>query len=137
MIERNKSKLLEQRYEFSLGALLSEAREGLKWTDGKAMKNEMDKQVKVLSEIEYSIELISYWNFWVRRIVHQERMTQRWVKDRRLQVVISFMIWEICDGKDCISGQTNGQIHSFTELVGAALNFHRTGRFVMSDQPFF
>lgn len=79
---------MEQRYEFSLGALLTEVRERLKWADGKALKNEMDKQVKFLSKLEHSIQSIdwfSYSNSWVQRIVHQNqmhRLMQQWLKDR-------------------------------------------------------
>jgi glutaminyl-tRNA synthetase len=46
VIEQNKTKLLEQRHDFSIGTLLSEVRKRLKWADGKAVKTEMDAQVK-------------------------------------------------------------------------------------------
>ena len=45
IIEQNKGKLLEQRYEFPIGTLLTEVRKRLKWADGKAVKSEMDVQV--------------------------------------------------------------------------------------------
>lgn len=46
VIGENKSKLLEQRYSFSVGTLLAEVRKRLKWADGKAVKAEMDVQVR-------------------------------------------------------------------------------------------
>ena len=45
VIEQNKTKLLEQRYDFPVGTLLGEVRKRLKWADGKAVKNEVDIQV--------------------------------------------------------------------------------------------
>lgn len=45
IIAQNKTKLLEQRYDFPVGTLLGEARKRLKWADGKAVKDEMDVQV--------------------------------------------------------------------------------------------
>jgi glutaminyl-tRNA synthetase len=46
VINQNKTKLLEQRYDVPIGTLLGEARKRLKWADGKAIKTEMDVQVK-------------------------------------------------------------------------------------------
>ena len=46
IIEENKTKLLEQRYQFPIGTLLSEVRKCLKWADGKAVKTEIDVQVR-------------------------------------------------------------------------------------------
>ena len=45
IIAQNKTALLEQRYNFSVGTLLTEVRKKLKWADGKAVKAEMDVQV--------------------------------------------------------------------------------------------
>ena len=58
VIEQNRTKLLEQRYDFSIGTLLSEVRKRLKWADGKAVKNEMDAQVK-----KFCIKQIMKFNF--------------------------------------------------------------------------
>ncbi len=52
IIDENKTKLSEQRYDFSIGTLLSEVRKRLKWADGKAVKEEMDVQVKYFLEIK-------------------------------------------------------------------------------------
>jgi glutaminyl-tRNA synthetase len=46
IIAQNKTKLLEQRYDFPVGTLLGEVRKRLKWADGKAVKSEMDVQVR-------------------------------------------------------------------------------------------
>ena len=45
VIGQNKTKLLEQKYDFPVGTLLGEVRKRLKWADGKAVKDEMDVQV--------------------------------------------------------------------------------------------
>jgi len=63
VIEQNKTKLLEQRYDFPIGTLLSEVRKRLKWADGKAVKSEVDVQVnQFISKKSQSLffNLISY-----------------------------------------------------------------------------
>lgn len=46
IIAENKTKLLEQRYDFPIGTLLGEARKRLPWADGKTVKAEVDVQVR-------------------------------------------------------------------------------------------
>lgn len=55
IINENKTKLLEQRYDFPIGTLLGEVRKRLKWADGKAVKAEMDVQVKKTYLIKISV----------------------------------------------------------------------------------
>ncbi|CAF3793634.1 unnamed protein product [Adineta steineri] len=91
IIEQNKTKLLEQKYEFSMGTLLGEVRKRLKWADGGTIKTEMDNQLlKLLGPKDHSTK----------------KTTQ----------------------KSNISSTTeNGQVRSFADLVGEALNFHKPG----------
>ncbi len=51
IIAQNHAKLVEQRYDFPIGTLLSEVRKRLKWADGKAVKAEMDVQVRKILKI--------------------------------------------------------------------------------------
>ncbi|XP_077181034.1 glutamine--tRNA ligase [Paroedura picta] len=44
-INKHKAQLLSERYRFSTGLLMGEARSRLKWADGKIIKNEVDLQV--------------------------------------------------------------------------------------------
>lgn len=44
-IEKNRADLLEKRYRFNTGILMTEARKELKFADGKAVKAEVDSQV--------------------------------------------------------------------------------------------
>ncbi|XP_060095364.1 glutamine--tRNA ligase [Heteronotia binoei] len=44
-INKHKAQLLSERYRFSMGLLMGEARSKLKWADGKIIKNEVDLQV--------------------------------------------------------------------------------------------
>lgn len=44
-IGQHKELVLEQRYRFNVGKLLSEIRKALPWADGKAVKNEVDVQM--------------------------------------------------------------------------------------------
>ncbi|XP_063282773.1 glutamine--tRNA ligase [Pelobates fuscus] len=45
VIQKCKTQLLEERYRFNMGLLMGEARNKLKWADGKTIKNEVDMQV--------------------------------------------------------------------------------------------
>ncbi|KAG5282384.1 hypothetical protein AALO_G00055410 [Alosa alosa] len=45
VIKKYKNQLKEERYRFNMGLLMGEARAGLKWADGKIIKNEVDMQV--------------------------------------------------------------------------------------------
>lgn len=45
IIKKNEDELLKKRYQFNIGKLLGEARQMLKFGDGKMIKNEMDMQV--------------------------------------------------------------------------------------------
>ncbi|XP_007431438.1 glutamine--tRNA ligase [Python bivittatus] len=44
-ISKYRAQLLSERYRFSMGVLMGEARSKLKWADGKIIKNEVDLQV--------------------------------------------------------------------------------------------
>ncbi|KAG8435965.1 hypothetical protein GDO86_007166 [Hymenochirus boettgeri] len=44
-IQKFKAQLLAERYHFNMGLLMGEARNKLKWADGKIIKNEVDMQV--------------------------------------------------------------------------------------------
>ena len=46
IISKNRSELLERRYAFPVGKLMGAVREGLKWADGKLVKEITEKQVK-------------------------------------------------------------------------------------------
>ncbi|XP_069822884.1 glutamine--tRNA ligase [Dendropsophus ebraccatus] len=45
VIQKYKEPLLAERYRFNMGLLMGEARNRLKWADGKIIKNEVDMQV--------------------------------------------------------------------------------------------
>ncbi|XP_044157126.1 LOW QUALITY PROTEIN: glutamine--tRNA ligase [Bufo gargarizans] len=45
VIQKYKEQLLAERYRFNMGLLMGEARNRLKWADGKIIKNEVDMQV--------------------------------------------------------------------------------------------
>ena len=47
VIDKNRSELLERRYAFPVGKLMGAVREGLKWADGKLVKETIEKQVKL------------------------------------------------------------------------------------------
>ncbi|CAG0890012.1 unnamed protein product [Darwinula stevensoni] len=45
IIDKYREQLLADRYSFNVGKLLAEARQDLKWADGKLVKNELDVQI--------------------------------------------------------------------------------------------
>ncbi|KAJ8394750.1 hypothetical protein AAFF_G00041050 [Aldrovandia affinis] len=45
VIQKHRDQLMNERYRFNMGLLMGEARAGLKWADGKIIKNEVDMQV--------------------------------------------------------------------------------------------
>ncbi|MEE6502298.1 hypothetical protein FKM82_004468 [Ascaphus truei] len=45
VVQKCKPQLLAERYRFNMGLLMGEARNKLKWADGKIIKNEVDMQV--------------------------------------------------------------------------------------------
>ncbi|XP_018617738.1 glutamine--tRNA ligase [Scleropages formosus] len=45
VVKKYENQLLKERYHFNMGLLMGEARAGLKWADGKSIKNEVDMQV--------------------------------------------------------------------------------------------
>ncbi|KAG9483467.1 hypothetical protein GDO78_009402 [Eleutherodactylus coqui] len=45
VLQKYKEQLLAERYRFNMGLLMGEARNRLKWADGKTIKNEVDMQV--------------------------------------------------------------------------------------------
>lgn len=47
-IEKNHQELIQKRYRFNVGIIITEARKALKFADGKAIKTEADKQIQKL-----------------------------------------------------------------------------------------
>ncbi|NXO68450.1 SYQ ligase, partial [Phainopepla nitens] len=45
VISKHRAELLAERYHFNMGLLMGEARNQLRWADGKSVKNEVDLQV--------------------------------------------------------------------------------------------
>ncbi len=66
-----------------------------------------------------------------RKVQHQNKISHRPVKKddhlRLLIVIVCSKRFRRFIDDYLISVQDNGQIRSFVELVGAALNFHKTG----------
>ena len=83
VITQHKAELLEQRYNFSVGTLLGEVRKRLKWADGKAVKDEMDAQVRrfslpnIRANCTKPFFFVSYLACWARKNNNQERPLQQ------------------------------------------------------------
>ncbi|CAF0746726.1 unnamed protein product [Adineta ricciae] len=107
VIEQNKAKLLEQRYSFPIGTLLSEVRKQLKWADGKAVKTEMDVQL---------LDLLGPNDRSANNAAEKPKVAAATEKAKPTTTTNT--------NSDV---QENGQVRSFADLVGAALNFHKPG----------
>lgn len=50
-VSASKDELLQKRYRFNVGLLMQKVRNELPWADGKAVKNEVDLQVFISSDL--------------------------------------------------------------------------------------
>ncbi|CAF2330710.1 unnamed protein product [Rotaria sp. Silwood2] len=106
IIAQNKTKLLEQRYDFSIGSLLGEARKRLPWADGKVVKAEMDVQL---------LDLLGPNDQSTKSTTQKQNTAKPSTAKAKPAATTNNDI------------QENGEIRSFSDLSGEALNFHRTG----------
>nr|XP_056709605.1 glutamine--tRNA ligase [Euleptes europaea] len=106
-INKHKAQLLSERYRFSMGLLMGEARSKLKWADGKIIKNEVDLQVLHLLGPKTEADLERKPKVLKPRAAEPEK------KGKAVMV-------------------ENGEVHQETkslmeQLRGEALKFHKPG----------
>ncbi|CAF0782400.1 unnamed protein product [Adineta steineri] len=106
VIAQNKTKLMEQRYEFPTGTLLGEVRKRLKWADGKAVKAEMDVQL---------LDLLG----------PNDRSAKSTTEKPKTATSTTEKVKPTTTANNDV--QDNGKIRSFADLAGEALNFHKPG----------
>ncbi|CAF4136577.1 unnamed protein product [Rotaria socialis] len=106
IIADNKPQLLEQRYDFSVGTLLGEARKRLPWADGKVVKAEMDIQL---------LDLLGPNDRSAKSTTGKQNTTKPPASKAKPTATTNNDV------------QENGNIKSFSDLAGEALNFHKTG----------
>ncbi|KAK3581253.1 hypothetical protein CHS0354_032979 [Potamilus streckersoni] len=117
VISKYKEELLEKRYKFNMGAILSEARSKLKWADGKAIKNEVDMQVLFLlgPKTEEDFAAKSKGGKQVKGNENQKKAAQ--VKEVAEENVVG----------------ADGEVVSFMDLMGESLKFHKPGENYKTD----
>ncbi|CAF3348053.1 unnamed protein product [Rotaria sp. Silwood1] len=108
IIKQNKTNLLEQRYDFPIGTLLGEARKRLPWADGKAVKAEMDVQL---------LDLLGP-NDPSTKTTTQKQNTAKPSTTKAKPAAAAAANNDV---------QENGETHSYSDLSGEALNFHKPG----------
>ncbi|CAF0815654.1 unnamed protein product [Rotaria sordida] len=106
IITQNKTKLLEQRYDFPVGSLLGEARKRLPWADGKAVKAEMDVQL---------LDLLGPNDQSTKSTTPKQNTTKPSTGKAKLTTTTNNDVRE------------NGETNLFSDLSGEALNFHKPG----------
>ncbi|CAF0878790.1 unnamed protein product [Rotaria sordida] len=106
IITQNKTKLLEQRYDFPVGSLLGEARKRLPWADGKAVKAEMDVQL---------LDLLGPNDQSTKSTTPKQNTTKPSTGKAKPTTTTNNDVRE------------NGETNSFSDLSGEALNFHKPG----------
>ncbi|CAF3321802.1 unnamed protein product [Rotaria sp. Silwood1] len=108
IIKQNKTNLLEQRYDFPIGTLLGVARKRLPWADGKAVKAEMDVQL---------LDLLGP-NDPSTKTTTQKQNTAKPSTTKAKPAAAAAANNDV---------QENGETHSYSDLSGEALNFHKPG----------
>ncbi|CAF1062016.1 unnamed protein product [Rotaria sordida] len=121
VIEQNKTKLLEQGHDYPISTLLNEGRRRLKWADGKSLKDEMDAELlNLLGPNDRSSK---------NTTKKQNNVLSSTEKSKSSSTTINGV-------------ENNTKIHSFADLVGEALNFHKPGEnyktegYVMTPKTF-
>jgi len=116
VIKNHKSELIELRYRFNVGTLMSEVRNNLKWADGKTIKSEIDLQI---------LDLIG---------PKTEQDNEKIVKTKPEKT-------DTLEKKDKTKDQllldniftATGEVKSFLEICGDALKFHKPGENYKTD----
>ncbi|XP_071081641.1 glutamine--tRNA ligase-like [Haliotis cracherodii] len=118
VIGKYKNDLVEKRYRFNSGLLLSEARNSLKWADGKAIKNEVDMQILDLLGPKTDADLEK----------PQKQKTPKPAKSAgdAQKAAAAGPSSENFLGED-------GHVKSFMEMMGDAVKFHKPGENYKTD----
>ncbi|XP_060575052.1 glutamine--tRNA ligase-like [Ruditapes philippinarum] len=127
VIGKHKAGLQAQRYKYNMGVIMGEARSKLKWADGKAIKHEVDMQVLDLLGPKTAEDLEKP----VKQKAGKPPKDKENIKKKE-QIKESPSV-------DNFLGQ-DGEVKSFTEVMGEALKFHKPGEnyktagYVITDQ---
>ncbi|XP_013387414.1 glutamine--tRNA ligase [Lingula anatina] len=123
VIKKYKSKLVEERYRFNSGLLLKEARETLKWADGKALKNEVDIQLLDLLGPKTAEDLEK-----------PKDKKEKKGKNKAEQKSTSMA----AKNDDSLGDSSNymsatGEVKTFMDIMGDAVKFHKPGENYKTD----
>ncbi|XP_071162412.1 glutamine--tRNA ligase-like isoform X1 [Mytilus edulis] len=121
VVQKYKDELIEKRYRFNTGLIMSEARNKLKFADGKIIKNEVDMQILDLLGPKTDADLAKPVKQKQTAVKGSESSkslksteSSKSLKDEGSKPTESFV------GED-------GEVKSFMDIMGAALKFHKTG----------
>ncbi|KAL4227109.1 putative glutamine--tRNA ligase [Mactra antiquata] len=114
VISKHKAGLESQRYKYNIGLIMGEARNKLKWADGKAIKNEVDMQVLDLLGPKTAADLEKPVKQKGSKTPKDAENTKKKEQLKETPSVENFL------GRD-------GEVMSFMELMGEAVKFHKPG----------
>lgn len=121
VVQKYKDELIEKRYRFNTGLIMSEARNKLKFADGKIIKNEVDMQILDLLGPKTEADLakpVKQKQTGMKGSESSKSLksteSSKSLKDEGSKPTESFV------GED-------GEVKSFMDIMGAALKFHKTG----------
>ncbi|CAH1783319.1 unnamed protein product, partial [Owenia fusiformis] len=117
VIKKNKEQLLEKRYHFNMGVLMGETRKSLKWADAKIVKSEIDMQVLDLLGPKTAADMTKP----AKQKAPKETKPKEVKPKHEETVEMNGMVGE------------DGEMKSFSDLAGAALNFHKVGENYKTD----
>ncbi|XP_071162421.1 glutamine--tRNA ligase-like isoform X2 [Mytilus edulis] len=120
VVQKYKDELIEKRYRFNTGLIMSEARNKLKFADGKIIKNEVDMQILDLLGPKTDADLA--------KPVKQKTAVKGSESSKSLKSTESSKSLKDEGSKPTESfvGE-DGEVKSFMDIMGAALKFHKTG----------
>lgn len=106
ILDENKINLIEKRYKFPVGPILTELRKVLKWADGKLLKTEFDNQLLGLLGPK----------------TEQDKNLPKETKEKKAAAV-----------KKIETKKDEEKIDSFMDLAGEAINFFKPGENFKTD----
>nr|CAG4638260.1 EOG090X01EL [Cyclestheria hislopi] len=114
ILKSHREELLEKRYRFNIGLLMSEARNVLKWADGKVVKSEMDLQILSLLGPKTEADLAPPPK-------SEKAAKPTSTKGSKIQENI------------IKSNETEGEAATITELMKNKVHFHKPGENYKTD----
>ncbi|XP_014773405.1 glutamine--tRNA ligase [Octopus bimaculoides] len=124
VIANYRDELLEKRYHFNTGILMSEVRKALKWADGKTIKNEVDMQILDLlgpkTDVDKAKPSKAKQSKQTENIRTKSTTSVNQENKKTVNALENFV-------------RADGEVKSFMDLVGSSVKFHKVGENFKTD----